>query len=194
MPFFVLLKETPCWKTIVAIGEITFEWFLSIVDSHMSQEISLLPKSFFTAILGAHKRSLASLYTNWNRIEQLTCNLIWILSLPALEYLLLQPGIVHTNGFSPVWVSSWAYKWPLVMNFWLHSIQTNGLSPVWVRIWVFRFPVSVNSFKHFWNGHNKIFFSSFGLFIFSNCSKKNQYYIWKNTYKNCFSKSYSKSH
>ena len=98
------------------------------------------------------------------------CNLIWILRRPALEYLLLHPGISHTNGFSPVWVSSWAYKCPLVINFWLHSWQTNGLSPVWVLIWVLRFPVSVNSFKHFSNGQIRIFFSSFGLLIFSNCS------------------------
>ena len=52
-------------------------------------------------------------------------------------------------------------------------MQTNGLSPVWVLIWVFKLPVSENSFKHFSNGQIRIFFSSFGLLIFSNYSEIN---------------------
>ena len=59
--FFVLLKETPCRKAIIAVSKITFEWFLPIMNPHMSQKISLLPKSLFTSILRTHERPLPSL-------------------------------------------------------------------------------------------------------------------------------------
>ena len=49
-------------------------------------------------------------------LRSLTWSLMWILSRPALEYLLLQFLKVQANGFWPVWVNSCAYKCPLVMN------------------------------------------------------------------------------
>lgn len=106
---------------------------------------------------------------NWNLSlsYSLTWRRWWIFNLPALEYLFEHPGWGHLKGFSPVWVSSWACKWPLVMNYWSHCWQIKGRSPVWVRMWVLRLPVSENSFRHFSKGQMRIFFSSFGLLTFS---------------------------
>jgi len=136
-------------------------------SSYVSKGSPFLWRLFRILLLG---KQMVFLQSNFkvNKFLPLTCNRMWIFSLPALEYLLLQPGTSQTKGFSPVWVNSWAYKWPLVMNFWLHSKQTNGRSPVWVLMCVLRLPVSANSLRHFSNGQIKTFFSSFGRFTFSN--------------------------
>ena len=97
----------------------------------------------------------------------ITWSLLWILSHPALEYLLMHPGCRHTKGFSPVWVSSSACKCHFVMNYWSNYEQTKGRSPVCVHICVLRMPASENSFKYFSKGQMNNFFSSFGLFTLS---------------------------
>ena len=58
------------------------------------------------------------------------------------------------NGFSPVCVCMWVFKWELVENADPHTSQENGFSPVCVRMWVF-FAYSVHDY-HFrkWNWHS----------------------------------------
>lgn len=110
------------------------------------------------------KRRVLSGTTNFNR---LTCTRWWILSRPAREYFLTQPGNSQTKGLTPEWVISWAWRWPFVIKRRLHYWHRKGLSPVCVRMWVFRLPVSVNCLRHYSKGHMSSFRSFFGLLTLS---------------------------
>lgn len=103
------------------IADIVMAWIhyrshLSLVHSHMVKQVSFLSEWFLAIIKRAMEGLLSSL-SNISVLGVLTWILEWILSLPALEYRLLHPWNVQTNGFCPVWVNSWAYKCPLVMKY-----------------------------------------------------------------------------
>ena len=61
MSSFVICEVALCSETHIAIIEITFEGFLTIVDPHVRQKVTLFSKSFLTAFHLAYKGPLASL-------------------------------------------------------------------------------------------------------------------------------------
>ena len=63
MLLFVVKQVVEGGKAGLAISKVTFEWFLPIMHSHMSEQISFLSKGLFAVIFRAHEWSLTSLHT-----------------------------------------------------------------------------------------------------------------------------------
>jgi hypothetical protein len=61
MSSFVVSQVTLSSETHVAISEVTFERFLTIVDTHVSEKIPFLSECFFTTLNLTNKWTLSCL-------------------------------------------------------------------------------------------------------------------------------------
>ena len=85
--------------------------------------------------------------------------------------------VLHTYGFSPVWILSWIFNLPLSLKALWHLLQAYGFSPVWVLSCLFKCPFWVYALSHLLqaNGFSPVWILS--------CVFK--CWLWLNVFSNC---------